>query len=324
MLDILLVIFTALIVSAALVFSGIIVLFLIPLLLVLCIVIFVLEFIGQGNIRRRWGRLQLPVHTLRHIATNKEVRLMGVMHIADTTYWTKLESYIQKTRKDGVVLFEGLKCPAEDELSVFTAKELSCYRRMQATLNSMGGEIASILGLQFQKVGLSYPNDWIRTDMTGIELIQALSIAEERIGTKCFPNHGYISPLAPEMKPYARWILQNAIMHFPIMGIISKFRVGASLESIEIKRIIFDMRNEIGVEGILKYGKSHNVISIWGAAHLTGMIDLLAKHGYEIVDTEWFAAWKPKSYSFVQALAESTGSRMLTPLVSLWSKNDKK
>jgi hypothetical protein len=263
------------------------------------VVIWAFEFIGLDNTRRRWGRLEFPAVTLEHEQTHKRVHLIGVMHIAQSDYWARIEQQVQS--KNAVVLYESVSKPTSAEMAQFTPPEYACYEHMRLMQKTMGGEIAATLGLQFQREGLSYPSHWIRTDMSGVEFITRLAKIQEQFPDKIKS----LDALKEEQRPFVRWAVRLALIHLPLITLLGRYLRERDEYTRATNELILDQRNVIGVQGILKHGGSADVVAIWGAAHLHGMLPLLEDAGYRQVEKKWFCAWKAEPYSFLQMVRDS-------------------
>jgi pheromone shutdown protein TraB len=62
-----------------------------------------------------------------------------------------------------------------------------------------------------------------------------------------------------------------------------------------LQDIIINERNKVAVDGILEHVQHNHVVSIWGAAHLPGMISLLNKQGYREQERTWFKAYRERN-----------------------------
>jgi pheromone shutdown protein TraB len=62
------------------------------------------------------------------------------------------------------------------------------------------------------------------------------------------------------------------------------------------------MRNEIAVDAIVRYAATNDVVAIWGAGHITGMLSLLGDSGFIEEKKEWLTAWTPPKVRLLDVL----------------------
>ncbi len=270
----------------------------VPLVLVGAIAVWIVEYRGFGNVRKRWGKLEFPLITLKHETTGRRVRLLGVIHFADASYWSTLQGVIDR-EGESVVLYERVLKPTQEEMDALTEKERAWYENVHLGHKTLRGQLQALLGLSFQGDGLTYPAHWINTDMSGGAFVKAMVGLEER-----FPGNPFMAILdhEPEQAPFVRWMIQKIFSHISL----SELRNFGAKSAYRRERdaIILDYRNFLGVNGILAHGKERDVVSIWGAAHLPGMLHLLKQLGFEEETREWFGAWKPPAYSLLHAIRD--------------------
>lgn len=266
---------------------------LVPIALAAIVVVWFIEWRGVELARRRFGKLEMPIITLREMKTGNYVRLIGVVHIAEAAYWKKLSDLIDEY-PHVAVLYEGISKVSEEEKLRFTDKELETWKQY-ADVGSAMKELSELMGLTFQKDGLAYPPHWIRTDMTGFDFVRSISAATEQKDTIV---------LAPrwtkEIAPLVHWMLRMAIGHMPIISLLFGKRKSGDKK----RAVIIGTRNFIGCEAISKYRNTGDVISIWGGGHLPGMVHLLTQMGYEVLDRKWHEVIDGTSYSLLHALAD--------------------
>lgn len=261
---------------------------LVPVALVTIVIIWIIEWRGVELARRRYGKLEMPIVTLREKKTGNFVRLIGVVHIAEAAYWKKLTRLIDEY-PHVAVLYEGITKVSDEEKLRFTEREAETWKEL-SEMGSATKAISELMGLTFQKDGLPYPPHWIRTDMTGFDFVRAISAAsEEKKAIVVTPKW------TKESAPVVHWLLRMAIGHMPIMSLLfGKRKTGDKKHA-----VIIGMRNMIGCEAISEYRDKGDVISVWGGAHLPGMIHLLAQMDYEVIDRKWHEVIDGTSYSLV-------------------------
>ncbi len=272
-------------------------LLLVPLVCLLFVLIALLEWKGTGYTRRRFGKIQLPIVTLRENDTGKLVYLIGVMHIAQKKYWDKLQSFVD-ARPQATVLYEGISRVSEEEKALFGEAEAEIYEGF-TQLIGVQKEFGDLIGITYQREGLAYPDSWVRTDLTGSAFIKALAeipggvpelFALKKLG------------LSARQKPFVRWYIEKILGHLPLVSFLGRNR------NRKMMSVIIDMRNVVGCDAIIAHRKTADVISVWGGGHLPGMVKILEQNGYEIIDTTWHNAFQ-NTYTLLDAIADTRKSQ---------------
>ena len=283
--------------TIALVLAGVFVFFLgtilLPIAFVAIVVIWLIEWRGVNLTRRRFGKLQLPIITLREKNTGNLVRLVGVVHIAESAYWKKLTGFIEQY-PHSAVLYEGVSKVSEEEKLRFTENELAVWKQFDELGPAMK-EIGVLMGLTFQKEGLPYPENWIRTDMTGFDFVRAYAA-----NSKADDNVLEFPKFLENDKPLLHWLIRSFIAHMPFFSLVFGNRKKSKARDV----VIIHLRNIIGCEAIKEYRDKGDVISVWGGGHIPGMVHLLEQMEYEVIDTDWHNVINGNTHSLLDALRD--------------------
>ena len=105
----------------------------------------------------------------------------------------------------------------------------------------------------------------------------------------------------------------------PILSLLSRER-----KTDKIKTVIITQRNVIGCQAIAEYRDKGDVISVWGGAHIPGMLHLLTQMGYEVIDTKWHGVIDANSYSLPRALRDISRAAQKKPEAGERSEKAKK
>lgn len=153
-------------------------------------------------------------------------------------------------------------------------------------------ELGGLMGLTFQMEGLTYPEHWIRTDMTGFDFVRAVALTVT--DNKLFD----IPEWMDEDNPLIRWGMRKMFGHM----FISKLFPSKNIDKWE--HVIIGQRNVVACIAIDSYRNKGDVTSLWGGAHLPGIIHMLRQMDYELIDMKWQNAIDCNNYSLLQAMRD--------------------
>lgn len=259
----------------------------------------ILREFNLGDILCVKDEIFLPIVYLHHPKTSRKIVLVGVMHIGGTSYYKDLLGVkIRKLRTlhGYKVLFEGVGRIYKHERKNFSSEENEVYQFMQALMKDRP-VIAKTLGIAEQGKALPYHPSWIRTDMDAVDLVEA--VAQKNISFKKWTKNlkAGSASLYDEDEIIRDFMQMLTAMNFNFM-----LQTGSGLQLLQkipmlfsrklriLKSLILDERNKLALRGIYKYVKKSNVVSIWGSAHLPGIIKGLKKLGYVVEKKEWCLA----------------------------------
>jgi hypothetical protein len=229
----------------------------------------------------RWS-LQTALIHLRHRETGRRVRLMAMIHIGESVYYTRLNEIIAE--HDGLVLFEGLGQITDDELAELTPDERKVYDAI-APLNEAYRKLAAALDLVAQPDALTKPGpNWVRADLPLKRLLTLW--AERRL------------PLIPALETAGR-ALESAffkrttrllLLQEPL--ILSAFRMvkGWSPALGRLASLLVDERNDAAMAVFDTTTQDRDVLLIYGAGHVPGLLTALEGRGYSEEARDWFTA----------------------------------
>ena len=211
-------------------------------------------------------QLQTPHIVLRH-RNGHSVQVIGVLHYALPTTWVAINKRLRFLADRGwSVHYEQVK-PVPD----MTAREKGIHRQLQLLRATLGNKLGRI-GAIYQSEGINYPRGAVNTDTTIREVYASYK--------------GSLLALAARVK-LARVIFQLT----PASSVVGLLESGAAQDSsdgagaIFDNKVLLDLRNRIAVANCV--ATPQNVVMVWGAAHVDGIVSLLLKRGYYVTQHHW-------------------------------------
>ena len=229
----------------------------------------------------RWN-LQTALIHLRHRQSGRRVQVMSMIHIGEPLFYTRVNEVIAEHQ--GLILFEGLGQLTEGEIESLTPDERKVYDSI-APLNEAYRKLAAALDLVAQPDAMTKPGPrWIRADLP---LRRLLTIWSERR-----------LPLLPAMDAASRTLESGLfkratrllLLQEPF--ILSTFRLlrGWSPAVGRLSRLLVDERNEAAIAAFDATPQDEDVLLIYGAGHVAGLLVALERRGYRETARDWFTA----------------------------------
>jgi hypothetical protein len=207
---------------------------------------------------------------------------MSMIHIGEPKFYTRINEVIAE--HEGRVLFEGLGQLKEEEVAALTPDERRVYDSL-IPLTEAYRKLAAALDLVAQPDALMKPGpNWVRADLP---LKRLLSIwAERRL------------PLLPAVDAASKALegafLKRAtrllLLQEPL--ILGAFRLlrGWSPSLGRLTRLLVDERNEAAIAVFDEQPSDQDILLIYGAGHIAGLMAALELRGYRKVGRDWFTA----------------------------------
>lgn len=214
----------------------------------------------------------------------RQVRLIGVMHLADRAVWNALNVLIGRATQDSAEIhFEAIR-----PVRKLNQDEIQARQRHRALHRYLG----LALGMQYQTDAISLQKDWVHADLTDIELS---TIADVRIGE--LPDGVGLILARVGRLPFMRSQRSKRIALLAVLAVAQRIpHFSGNADS------IVAARNRVAVRTALTSTSSH-IISIWGAAHLPGMARLLTEAGWSVTS----------SGSWITVPWDDVGARLASP-----------
>jgi hypothetical protein len=234
--------------------------------------------------RNRRGHLQTGVYTMRR--DDRTVTLIGACHVGRPGYYAQIHQLVLGLIQAGAELhFEGLHAerretePVERLLAEAAAPGLNLN-----TVEAAG----QVLGLVSQRRVLTpllqeLP-DARNIDVSTVDVFRALSA--KKIATLSSDEPGLIEEIPQAWRPTAARLILWALRHVGNPALL----LGAARGSRAHFAVIVD-RNALAMYHALDTARTRDVVLLWGANHLPGMLRRLRRAGFILVRTEWVEAF---------------------------------
>lgn len=247
------------------------------------------------GIRVKGRALETPVVYYEHPKTKQKVVFVATIHLAEAEYYAKLQELIDSLISEGyVVLYEGVGSFSEEQANGLDEAKRKVWEQTRLLFQAMD-ILAELMGLQYQRDGISYQPGWINTDMSFKTLVD-LFVAK---GVSLSDKEIKIAELIENDRDRSLvvWIFNKLLQWMPVWGVIFYMRGILVERQRRIKDILIKKRNKIAWDGIQKQPAESNVLTIWGAEHWRGIHKkLTGEGGFRKIKTEWRAAYRFRNY----------------------------
>ena len=224
------------------------------------------------SVRTTNDHLEVQSLTLRHPLTGHIVELIGVLHVADPSFWRLLNAHMRKRTMQGYAVHYELITGT----SITKDRGGKMMLHMSAAMRALVAK-AKEAGLMYQLEAISYPEDAINTDMSKDEVRQA------------FAKVPFWFPLQMRLARTLFGLLPATDFRRMLGEMLTK-PGSPSLASGGIDNaVILDARNAIATRYAL--GSTRPVVAIWGAAHVAGIAANLQAAGYQIREQIWLPVY---------------------------------
>lgn len=218
----------------------------------------------SSAIRYRHGRLFTARDT--YVRDSQTVVLQGVCHVAGQDFWDKLNGYLMRAEKGGFdVHIEGVTSDMADPPKIFV---------------DLDG-LASLLGLQGQTTGLDYRPHWTRTDINLSELVAGMA---PEVLSKMVDATEKMNDFLASMDGHSQRRLIGSLIRGVMAFGLALPKAGPFALGLK-DPIILDRRNEVAALAAIE--AEGDVVAVWGAAHLSGIGELLSDAGFRRADRQW-------------------------------------
>lgn len=238
--------------------------------------------------REQDGSLQTAVATFRHPTRDQVVVLYGVVHVAETDYYAKVQQDLDSYT---TVLYEGV-APGKDEPT-----------EADKSLGELQKAMGEMLGLSFQKDGINYTREnLVHADMNMDEL-------KARMGGGTFNPMGQfmdekqLANMGPFLRMAAgvgKMLMQsNPRMRDQMKRQMAQQLANADMSAMggmgeKMHQVILLDRNEVCMKVLerqLGTQQDGSIAIFYGAAHMPDLEQRLAAQGFTLTEKRWMSAW---------------------------------
>ncbi len=232
--------------------------------------------------------LQTAVTRLEQARSPREVVVVSTIHVGLQSYFDELNDVLDafQARGNGAVLYEGIGSLTEDEIDALTPDERRIYERI-APLHELYEKFAGPLGLVFQGTALHYDREhWINAD---VPLRQLLGLWANK----------KVPPLPIDRLPEdlfksesSKKIASMMLLQEPL--ILSTFNsVRHVLPGLRrINDVLIEERNRAAIAAFDSVPADQDVLIIYGAGHVAGLMEALRERWYWRRSEEWHTAFR--------------------------------
>lgn len=233
------------------------------------------------------GLLQTAVARLDQSRSDREVTVVSTIHIGLPSYYDELNAIIDAHR--GIVLYEGIGSLTEEEIAALTPDERRIFERI-APLHELYEKFAEPLGLVFQGKALHYDREhWINADLP---LRRLLSLWSDRkvplLPFDHLPDELFESEASKRIA---------TIMLLQEPRILSAFNAlrGFVPSLSRISEVLVEERNRAAMAAFDQVPADQDVLVIYGAGHVSGLMDHLRERWYWRKSETWHTAYRGES-----------------------------
>jgi hypothetical protein len=228
--------------------------------------------------------LQTAVTRLDQSRSPREVTVVSTIHIGLQSYFDELNEVIARHR--GAVLYEGIGSLTEEEIQDLSPAERRIYERI-APLHELYEKFAGPLGLVFQGKALHYDRErWINAD---VPLRRLLTLWADQ---KAPPLPLDKLPLELLESEQSRRIASVMLLQEPL--ILSAFNsVRTWLPGLRrFNDVLIEERNRAAIAAFDSVPPDEDVLIIYGAGHIAGLMDALRERWYWRKSETWHTAFR--------------------------------
>jgi hypothetical protein len=245
--------------------------------------------------------LQTPIYTLVNKNTTVRLKVIGVIHIADSKYYHQLRTIINDL---DILFYEGIRMSHLTNLLPIAVATTDNGKEDVNTFSKIQTQLAESFKFAQQADHLRPQSNWINADVNFQEfsrILQKINLSLEDLSKNLSLDNRNIFEYDSEARNY----LNNEKDQTKIL-LWAKKRMAVYLlksanelcynEELKLPReAIIIERNKVAVNYLKQRFNSQNPSEIgllYGAAHIPHFIDVLQReHEFEISSIEWIDAW---------------------------------
>ena len=228
---------------------------------------------------------------------DQEVVLVGMIHVAEERFFRTVLTMLDAVESlGGAVVYEGVGRPTPEQMAGLTQEEAAVFRMFEQMFNAQRA-MAKSAGLVYQKDALPLKDSWINADVPLLETVRQM-LKRNLVKYMFGMLHGTEVRLLvkDDLDPMAEFVADVLFRNVHLMSLLY-LPVFLLPKVRNMKRLILDERNVAGFQGIMEALKCHDqVISTWGAAHLSGIGKMLEQEGFAVTGTTWNTVYRYRNF----------------------------
>lgn len=231
--------------------------------------------------------LQTAVTVLDQSRSPRTVTIVSTIHIGLQSYFDELNQIIDN--HDGPVLYEGIGSLTEEELASLSESERRIYERI-APLHEIYEKFAGPLGLVFQGNAIHYDKErWINAD---VPLRRLLNLwADQKLPPLPFdkiPDEIFTTESSKRVATIM--LLQEPL----ILSTFNTLRMFVPALR-RFNDVLIEERNRAAIAAFDAVPAGQNALIIYGAGHVSGLMDALRERWYWRKSETWHTAFRAES-----------------------------
>jgi hypothetical protein len=231
--------------------------------------------------------LQTAVTTLDRSRSKRLVTLVACIHIGLPSYFDELNQLIAAHK--GAVLYEGIGALTPEEIDSLSPEEKAIFERL-SPLHELYEKLATPLGLVFQGTALHYDREhWINADIPLRRLIanwkdvKAPPLPIDKLPTDLLESEA-------SRRFAVQLLLQEPLILQAFNGVRSWLPPLRRMSD-----VLIEQRNQAAIDAFDRVDPDEDVLIIYGAGHMQGLLDALRERWYWRKEESWYTALRGES-----------------------------
>ena len=231
--------------------------------------------------------LQTAVTRLDQSRSDRLVTVVSTIHVGLASYFAELNQVIENHH--GAVLYEGIGSLTEEDVAALTPEERRIYERV-APLHDLYEKFAQPLGLVFQGTAIHYDRErWINADVPLRRLLtlwadqKAPLLPFDKIPAEIFETE--------QSKRVAGLLLLQEPLLLSAFNGLRGWVPGLH----RFSEVLIEERNRAAIAAFDSVPADQDVLIIYGAGHVAGIMDALRERWYWRRSETWHTAFRGES-----------------------------
>jgi hypothetical protein len=237
-------------------------------------------------VRKHGGSLEVAVHTWTRARDEARIVLVGMCHFADRGFYTGVLDLVgtEVERHGAQVQYERVGKSSELELAFLHECERTTILDLRERSRKQVELLTSHSDLVYQSSVIDpVAAGWHRNvDISDVDMVRMLGLVHRL--DRVVPDT--LDDLSPGV---SRFLARVGAWQIRNLSLFTWVPSGGSRDM-----VFMDWRNLVAVKAMLEHvggaERGRAVVAPWGAAHLPGMGDLLARNHFELTGARWLRA----------------------------------